>query len=45
MTVLNCRAPRSAVLSYAQSRSFIAIPNDGKTCRPESLLTPKRLRS
>ena len=36
------RAPR---LSSARSRSFVAIPTDGKTCRPESLLTPERLRS
>ena len=45
MTTLVCRAPRSAVLSFAASRSFVAIPDDGKACRPESLLTPERLRS
>jgi hypothetical protein len=45
MTEFNGRAPRSGVLSYAQSRSFVAIPDDEKACRPESLLTPERLRS
>jgi hypothetical protein len=45
MTVSDGRAPRSAVLSSAQSRSFVTIPDDGRTCRPESLLTPERLRS
>ena len=45
LTLPNCRAPRSAVLSFAQSRSFVTIPNDGRACRPESLLTPERLRS
>jgi hypothetical protein len=28
MTPLDCRAPRSAVLSSARSRSFVTIPND-----------------
>ncbi len=45
VTVADGRAPRFAVLSSARSRSFFAIPTDGKTCRPESLLTPERLRS
>jgi hypothetical protein len=45
MTVFNGHAPRSGALSYAQSRSFVAITPDGKACRPESLLTPERLRS
>jgi hypothetical protein len=45
MTILDCRASRSAVLSGAASRSFVAIPFDGKACRPESLLTPEKLRS
>ncbi len=51
MTLFNGRAPRSGVLSYAQSRSFVEIPIDGRVHRsrsarrPESLLTPERLRS
>ncbi len=45
MTLSDCRAPRSVVLSFAPFRSFVAIRNDGKACRPESLLTPERLRS
>ena len=44
MTVLMValRAPWSEL---RQSRSFVAILGDGKACRPESLLTPERLRS
>jgi hypothetical protein len=45
MIVLDCRAPRSGVPSFARSRSFVVIPDDGEACRPESLLTPERLRS
>jgi hypothetical protein len=45
MSVFTGRAPRSGVLSYAQSHSFVTIPDDDKACRPESLLTPERLRS
>ena len=45
MTVLNCRASRSAVPSSALSRSFVAVPDDGEACRLEPLLTPERLRS
>ncbi len=37
------RAPGSS--SSALSRSFVPIPDDEKACRPESLLTPERLRS
>ena len=38
MTVFDGRAPRSAVLSSARSRSFVAMPYDEGACRPESLL-------
>jgi len=44
MTVFDGRAPRTAVLSFATSHSFVPIANDGKICRPRSLLTPERLR-
>jgi hypothetical protein len=45
------RAPRSAVLSSARSRSFVrdsgrhGLAPRRSACRPESLLTPERLRS
>jgi hypothetical protein len=45
MTLFNCRAPRSEVLSYAQSRSFVVIPNDGKRVARNPSCTPERLRS
>ena len=45
MSLLNCRNLRSVVLSSALSRSFVAVPHDGKACRLEPLLTPERLRS
>jgi hypothetical protein len=51
MTVFDGRAPRSAVLSSARSRSFVAIPYDtalhrssGHVVRNHSC-TPARLRS
>jgi hypothetical protein len=45
MTVFDGRAPRSVVPSCATSRSFVPIPDDEEASRPESLLTPERLRS
>jgi hypothetical protein len=45
MTVLNGRAPRSAVLSSAQSQSFVVIPNDEKRVAQNPSCTPERLRS
>ena len=45
MTVLNGRAPRSAVMKLRESRSFVAIPGDEEhvaqnhSCTPERLLT------
>ena len=50
MTVLDGRAPRSAVLGSADSRSFVTIPND--TALPGEIrrvgrnrsCTPERLR-
>jgi hypothetical protein len=36
MTVLDGRAPRSAVMSFAGSRSFVTIPDDGS-------ITPARV--
>ena len=50
MTLVDGRAPRSAVLGSARSRSFVAVPGDGVplraglACRPEPILTPERLR-
>ncbi len=45
MMFLNGRAPRSRVMSSAESRSFVATTDDGKACRRSSFLTPERLRS
>lgn len=28
MTLLDCRAPRSAVIGLRESRSFVAVPDD-----------------
>jgi hypothetical protein len=44
MTVLDGRAPRSAVMELRESRSFVAFETTEKRCRPEALLTPERLR-
>ncbi len=45
MTVLNRRAPRSAVLSSAVSHSFVAIPYDEEHVARNHSCTPERLRS
>ena len=45
MTVSDGRAPRSAVISSAVSRSFVALRNDEKRVVPERSCTPERLRS
>ncbi len=45
MTVLDGRAPRSGVLSSAQSRSFVAMPIDEKHVGVPRSCTPERLRS
>ena len=44
MAVLDCRAPRSAVLSSAVSRSFVAIRDDEERVLPDRSCTPERLR-
>ncbi len=45
MTRFDGRAPRSAVLSSAMSRSFVTIPNDEKRAVQNRSCTPERLRS
>ena len=45
MTVLAGRAPRSAVLSSAVSRSFVAIPYVEERVALNRSCTPERLRS
>ena len=45
MTVLICRASRSAVNRSARSRSFVATVNDEKRVVPGHSCTPERLRS
>ena len=45
MTVLDGRAPRSAVLSSAVSRSFVAIPYDEERVARNRSCTPERLRT
>ena len=45
MTALDGRAARSAVLSFAVSRSFVAIPDDEKRVVRNRSCTPERLRS
>ena len=37
MTALLGRAPRSEVMQFHESPSFVAIGDDGKACRPRSL--------
>ena len=44
MTVLNCRAPRSAVMKLRESRSFVAFRDDEKHVAPKRSCTPERLR-
>ena len=43
MAVLDCRAPRSAVLSSAVSRSFVTIREDEERVHPDRSCTPERL--
>ena len=45
MTEFDGRAPRSAVMSSAMSRSFVAIPDDEKRVAQNRSCTPERLRS
>jgi hypothetical protein len=45
MTVLVCRAPRSAVTRSARSRSFVVIVDDEERVAPGHSCTPERLRS
>ena len=51
MTLLEGRAPRSVLLRFAGSRSFVrdagrhGSPPGGLAGRPASLLTPERLRA
>ena len=44
MTVSIGRAPRSAVMSSAVSRSFVVFWDDEKRVAPEHSCTPERLR-
>ena len=44
-TVFDGRTPRSAVMSSAMSRSFVAIPHDEKRVARNHSCTLERLRS
>jgi hypothetical protein len=44
MTGVVGRAPRSAVLSSAVSRSFVALWNEEERVAPDRSCTPERLR-
>ena len=43
MTVWICRAPRSAVMEFRESRSFVAIRDDEKHVAANRSCTPGRL--
>ena len=43
MTALICRAPRSAVMEFRESRSFVAIRDDEKRVASNRSCTPERL--
>lgn len=45
MTELPCRAPRSAVVKFRESRSFVVIGDDEKRVVPDRSCTPERLHT
>lgn len=45
MTVLNGRAPRSAVITLRELRSFVTFRDDEKRVAPKRSCTPEGLRA
>lgn len=45
MTELSCRAPRSAVMRFRESRSFVVIGDDEKHVVSDHSCTPERLHT